>query len=101
MYGFTIALYIAGVKHTDLYLQLMSQPPWDTNLDFKPGKPFQIIHYTYGMDYKLDGGSFEALGLRGKGSADVRKEGWGALGWEGREREWLVRQVRGLSRAFN
>jgi hypothetical protein len=55
MYGFAIGLFLGGVKHVDLYLHMMSQPPWDMNLDQSPGKPFYIIHYTYGMDYKLTG----------------------------------------------
>ncbi|KAG1657279.1 hypothetical protein FOA52_005473 [Chlamydomonas sp. UWO 241] len=55
MYGFAIGLFLGGVRHVDLYLNLMSQPPWDMNLDQSPGKPFYIIHYTYGMDYKLTG----------------------------------------------
>jgi len=32
-----------------------TQPPWDTSLDYAPGKPFYINHYTYGMDYTLEG----------------------------------------------
>ena len=55
MYGFTIGLFLGGVKKTDLYLHMMAQPPWDTELQVAPGKPFYIIHYTYGMDYKLTG----------------------------------------------
>ena len=55
MYGFTLALWIGGVKHVDLYMHMAAQPPWDTNLVMAPGKPFHIIHYTYGMDYKLTG----------------------------------------------
>jgi hypothetical protein len=55
MYGFTIALWLAGIKHVDLYLHMMSQPPWDVHEEMSPGKLFHIIHYTYGMDYKLTG----------------------------------------------
>lgn len=55
MYGFTIALYKAGIKKSTLFLNMMAQPPWDANLDMSPGKPFYIVHYTYGMDYTLDG----------------------------------------------
>lgn len=55
MYGFCIALWLGGVKRVDLYLHMMSQPPWDRDLQMAPGKPFHIIHYTYGMDYTLDG----------------------------------------------
>jgi hypothetical protein len=55
MYAFAISLWKAGVRHVDLHLQLASQPPWDTGLEMKPGKPFYILHYTYGMDYDLEG----------------------------------------------
>lgn len=34
---------------------MMAQPPWDTKMDMAPGKPFYILHYTYGMDYTLEG----------------------------------------------
>ena len=54
-YGFTIGVWLAGIKKVDLYLHMMSQPPWDKHLELSPGKPFSIIHYTYGMDYKLTG----------------------------------------------
>ena len=50
MYGFTIGCYRAGVGRIDLYLRMMSQPPWDTTME-----PFYILHYTYGMDYTLAG----------------------------------------------
>ena len=65
MYGFCIGLWLAGVKKVDLYLHMMSQPPWDRNMELSPGKPFHIIHYTYGMDYKLTGEShvFLSYGL--------------------------------------
>ena len=55
MYGFAFALWIAGIHKVDLYLHMMAQPPWDTEMYMAPGKPFHIIHYTYGMDYKLTG----------------------------------------------
>jgi hypothetical protein len=128
MYAFTIALYNSGIKTVDLYLDLMAQPPWDTDyalagewrcmcvqgcwaaccmvlgasgsvavgghwccaqrtacpqptlhqhpvapptppphppslphhsprvsLTTPTGKPYHILHYTYPMDYKLDG----------------------------------------------
>ncbi len=56
MYGFTIAAWLAGIKKFDLYLNMMSQPPWDTRLNMTDKKPYYILHYTYGMDYKLTGG---------------------------------------------
>ena len=55
MYGFTIGMWLGGIKKVDLYLHMMSQPPWDRQLESSPGKPFYIIHYTYGMDYKKTG----------------------------------------------
>lgn len=55
MYGFTIAAYLGGIKKVDLFLHMMAQPPWDTNLELGPNKPYYILHYTYGMDYKLTG----------------------------------------------
>jgi len=32
MYAFTISLWRVGVKHVDLHLQLMAQPPWDSKM---------------------------------------------------------------------
>ena len=55
MYAFTIALYNAGVRRVDLALHMMSQPPWDTKMDLSPGKPYSILHYTYGCDYTHEG----------------------------------------------
>jgi hypothetical protein len=50
MYAFTIALYAAGVRGVGLHLKMMAQPPFDTD----PDAPY-LLHYTYGMDYKLTG----------------------------------------------
>lgn len=44
-----------GVRHVDLVLHLMAQPPWDARMDLSANKPFYILHYTYGNDYTLDG----------------------------------------------
>jgi len=55
MYGFAIGAWLGGIKKFDLFLHLMAQPPWDTKLDMAVNKPFYILHYTYGMDYKLTG----------------------------------------------
>ena len=66
MYGFTIGLFLGGVKKTDLYLHMMAQPPWDTELQVAPGKPFYIIHYTYGCDCE-GGGRGERGGEGGEG----------------------------------
>lgn len=44
-----------GVRHVDLVLHLMAQPPWDARMELSANKPFYILHYTYGNDYTLDG----------------------------------------------
>lgn len=54
MYAFTIALYNHNIGPTSLHMELASQPPWDTTMDMN-GIPYYILHYTYGMDYTLDG----------------------------------------------
>ena len=41
MYGFTLACHIVGIPRVDLFLRMMSQPPWDTQLG-----PYYILHYT-------------------------------------------------------
>ncbi len=48
MYGFTIACFLGGIPHVDLHLNLMSQPPWDSELKLSAHRPFYILHYTYG-----------------------------------------------------
>jgi len=53
MYGFTISCYIAGIQPADLHVKMMSQPPWDNDRPWGP-KTY-LLHYTYGMDYTLDG----------------------------------------------
>lgn len=50
MYAFTLSMYKAGIKNIGLHLKMMSQPPYDSDLD-----KFYILHYTYGMDYDLNG----------------------------------------------
>lgn len=53
---FTLAvLWLAGVRHVDLVLHLMAQPPWDATMELSANKPFYILHYTYGQDFTLDG----------------------------------------------
>jgi hypothetical protein len=49
MYGYTLAAYKLGISH-DLRPQMAAQPPWD-----KAVGDFISIHFTYGMDYDLDG----------------------------------------------
>ena len=43
MYGFAISCYKAGLPAVGLELNMMSQPPWDTELE-----PYYMLHYTYG-----------------------------------------------------
>ena len=50
MYAFTLSMYKAGIRDIGLHLEMMSQPPYDTILE-----KYYILHYTYGMDYDLDG----------------------------------------------
>jgi hypothetical protein len=49
------AVIVAGVRHVDLVLHLMAQPPWDARMVLSANKPFYILHYTYGSDFTLDG----------------------------------------------
>jgi len=50
MYAFTLSMYKAGIRDIGLHLEMMGQPPWDSQLE-----KFYILHYTYGMDYTLEG----------------------------------------------
>ena len=50
MYAFTIACHLEGVPPASLHIKMMGQPPWDTQL-----WPYYLLHYTYGMDYTLEG----------------------------------------------
>eukprot|EP01023_Acetabularia_acetabulum_P054425 TRINITY_DN6141_c1_g1_i2.p1 TRINITY_DN6141_c1_g1~~TRINITY_DN6141_c1_g1_i2.p1 ORF type:complete len:181 (-),score=41.77 TRINITY_DN6141_c1_g1_i2:60-602(-) len=55
MYAFTIACFNNGIGTIDLHLNLMAQPPFDDSYNNFDGKPYNILHFTYGMDYDLDG----------------------------------------------
>lgn len=55
MYAFTISLYVIGVRHVDLILHMMAQPPWDNRMTLGVGRPYYILHYTYGNDFTADG----------------------------------------------
>ena len=50
MYAFTMSMYLAGIRDCSLHIELMSHPPWDFDLE-----KYYLLHYTYGMDYTLDG----------------------------------------------
>ena len=41
MYGFTLSCHIVGIPHVDLFLRMMSQPPWDSEVD-----RYYLLHYT-------------------------------------------------------
>jgi hypothetical protein len=43
------------VRHVDLVLHLMAQPPWDARMELSANKPLYILHYTYGNDFTLEG----------------------------------------------
>lgn len=55
MYAFALAVYMTGIHNVTTVQNMMSQPPWDTELNITASKPFFILHYTYGMDYTLEG----------------------------------------------
>lgn len=38
MYGFTIALWLNGIKHVDLFLNMQAQPPWDQEMHMANGE---------------------------------------------------------------
>ena len=71
MYAFTISLWRVGVKRVDLVLHLMAQPPWDAKLALAKGKPYYILHYTYGCDFSLNGTFLP--GERGEWRLDKRE----------------------------
>lgn len=82
MYAFTISLWRVGVKKVDLVLHLMAQPPWDSKMQLGKGKPYYILHYTYGNDFDLTGrftpGARAAGGAGGRaGRGEVAMAGWG------------------------
>lgn len=55
MYAFTVSLFVIGVRHVDLILHMMAQPPWDSRMAMGSGRPYYILHYTYGNDYNAEG----------------------------------------------
>ena len=50
MYAFSLAMYKAGLHPVTLLPDMMAQPPWDWDL-----YRYTLLHYTYGLDYTLDG----------------------------------------------
>uniref|UniRef100_A0A7R9V6U3 Hydroxyproline O-arabinosyltransferase-like domain-containing protein n=1 Tax=Chlamydomonas euryale TaxID=1486919 RepID=A0A7R9V6U3_9CHLO len=59
MFAFAMSMYAAGLSDVDLYAHMVAQPPFDSDLELKPGRPFYILHYTYGLDFDTSTG--EAL----------------------------------------
>lgn len=55
MYAFALAMYMSGLTNVTTPLNIMAQPPWDTDLNITDSRPYYILHYTYGMDYTLNG----------------------------------------------
>ena len=49
MYGYSLSSHLHNV-HYKLVPKMQAQPPWDTKI-----RDFVMIHFTYGMDYTLDG----------------------------------------------
>ena len=43
------------------------QPPWDADYELQPGRPFYILHYTYGLDFNQTTG--EGMGGLPQGGA--------------------------------
>lgn len=50
MYAFSMAMYKAGLHEVSLLPDMMAQPPWDWDKS-----RYTLLHYTYGMDYTLEG----------------------------------------------
>lgn len=46
MYAFSMAMYLAGLSNIDLWPHIMAQPPYDSDYELRPGRPFYINHYT-------------------------------------------------------
>ena len=58
MFAFSMAMYVAGVREVDLVPHMMAHTPYDSELELYPGRPFHILHYTYGLDFnQTTGGS--------------------------------------------
>ena len=51
MYAFAMSMYAAGLREFDLIPHMMAHTPYDSDLELYPGRPFYILHYTYGLDF--------------------------------------------------
>ncbi|GAX76986.1 hypothetical protein CEUSTIGMA_g4433.t1 [Chlamydomonas eustigma] len=56
MYAFAMSMYVAGLRDIDLIPHLIAQPPFDSDYELTPGRPFYILHYTYGLDFNETSG---------------------------------------------
>lgn len=56
MYAFAMAVWTSGLKSVDLYGHLVAQPPFDETYELTAGRPFYILHYTYGLDFNTTTG---------------------------------------------
>ena len=43
-------------------MTLPQQPPWDSEYELNPGRPYYILHYTYGLDFNETSGEHESVG---------------------------------------
>ena len=51
------------------------QPPWDADYELQPGRPFYILHYTYGLDFNQTTGEWMSrVQLGGRGGRREREE---------------------------
>ncbi|GMH33444.1 hypothetical protein BSKO_01278 [Bryopsis sp. KO-2023] len=55
MYAFSLTAFNLGLKNMTMVPNMMGQPPWDDALNVTSTTPFYLIHYTYGMDFALNG----------------------------------------------
>ena len=58
MFAFSMSMYVAGVREVDLVPHMMAHTPYDSQLELYPGRPFHILHYTYGLDFNQTTGNW-------------------------------------------
>ena len=61
MYAFAMSMYAAGLRDIDIIPHMMAHTPYDSDLELYPGRPFYILHYTYGLDFNQTTGEIRAL----------------------------------------
>ena len=84
MYGFTLSCHMAGIPRVDLFLRMMSQPPWDTEVH-----RYYLLHYTYGP-------AWPSPAVRR--AAVAQHTLWG-LTTQGADKVWAADQVSWVGRA--